>query len=80
VGGPGEAVIRDEATQGIYFGRDALIIPLTPGNERFTKSKLGAYYSRKPNGARHLFAEGAPVKGGARGTQVASLRVWVADS
>jgi hypothetical protein len=77
VGGPGEAVIRDAPGQGVYFGRDSLIIPLTPGNERFMKSKLGAYYSRRPDGGRHLMSEGSPVKGGSRGTELVSLRVYV---
>lgn len=57
---------------------DGLAIPLAPPAERLAKSKLGAYYSRRPGGGRHLFTEGAPVKGGARGTELASLRVYVA--
>ena len=77
VGGPGGALLRDEPGQGIWFG-DALVAPLAPGKERAIKSKLGAFYARKPNTARHLYAEGAPVKGGARGTELASLHVWVA--
>lgn len=77
VGGPGGALQRDEPGQGIWFG-DALVAPLAPGKERAVKSKLGAFYARKPSGSRHLYAEGAPVKGGARGTELASLQVWVA--
>lgn len=77
VGGPGGAVLRDAPGQGIWFA-DALVVPLVPGKERTVKSKLGAFYARKPNTARHLYAEGAPVKGGARGTELASLHVWVA--
>lgn len=77
VGGPDQAVLRDEPGQGIWFA-DGLVVPLAPGKERAAKSKLGAFYARKPNTARHLYAEGAPVKGGARGTQLASLHVWVA--
>ena len=77
VGGPGGAVLRDAPSQGIWFA-DALAVPLAPGKERAVKSKLGAFYARKPNTARHLYAEGAPVKGGARGTELASLHVWVA--
>jgi hypothetical protein len=77
VGGPGGAVLRDAPSQGIWFA-DALVVPLAPGKERTVKSKLGAFYARKPNTARHLYTEGAPVKGGARGTELASLHVWVA--
>lgn len=77
VGGPGGAVVRDAPGQGIWFA-DALVVPLAPGKERAVKSKLGAFYARKPNTARHLYAEGTPVKGGARGTELASLHVWVA--
>lgn len=72
--------MRDEAGQGIYFGPDGITIPLAPGNERFAKSKLGAYYARRPNGGRHLFTEGSPVRGSSRGTQLVSLRVYVAAS
>lgn len=57
---------------------DGLAIPLAPPVERAAKSKLGAYYLRRPNGGRHLFTEGSPVKGGARGTELVSLRVYVA--
>lgn len=77
VGGGEQAVLRDEPGQGIWFA-DALVVPLVPGKERAVKSKLGAFYARKPNTARHLYAEGSPVKGGARGTELASLHVWVA--
>lgn len=78
VGGPGEAVFRDEPKQGLWFGRDGLVVPLSPGSERAVKSKLGAYYSRKPDGARHLISDGVPVKGGSRGCLLASLHVWTA--
>lgn len=78
VGGPDEAVIRDSADQGIWFGPGGLALALAPGQERLAKSKLGAYYSRKPNEGRHLFTEGWAVKGGARGTNLTSLRVYVA--
>ncbi len=78
VGGAEEAVIKDGEGEGIWFGRDGFIAPLKPGQERFVKSKLGAYYSRRPDGGRHLYAEGSPVKGGSRGTELASLRVYVA--
>ncbi|PRW56741.1 Interferon-induced 44 family [Chlorella sorokiniana] len=77
VGGPGGAVLRDAPGQGIWFA-DALVVPLAPGKERTIKSKLGAFYARKPNTARHLYAEGAPVKGGARGTELASLHLAAA--
>ena len=77
MGGPEGAVLRDTSRDGIHFA-DALNIPLAPGRERFAKGKLGAFYARKPDGGRHLFTEGAPVKGGARGTELASLRVYVA--
>lgn len=77
VGGPGGALLRDAPGQGIWFA-DALVVPLVPGKERAVKSKLGAFYARKPNGARHLYSEGVPVKGGARGTELATLQVWVA--
>ncbi|KAL4458906.1 hypothetical protein ABPG75_013771 [Micractinium tetrahymenae] len=77
VGGPDQAILRDQPGHGIWFA-DALVVPLAPGKERAVRSKLGAFYARKPSTARHLYAEGAPVKGGARGTELASLHVWVA--
>lgn len=62
----------------VFVQVDGLAIPLTPPAERAAKSKLGAYFARRPSGGRHLFTEGSPVKGGARGTELASLRVYVA--
>lgn len=76
VGGAAQAVIRDTAEQGIFFGPDGLAIPLAPGAERAAKCKLGPYYARAPAGGKSLFGPG---EGGRGGAQLASLRVYVAE-
>ena len=80
VGGPGRAVVADAPGQGPVFGGsvDGLAVPLKPGAERRAASKLGAEYQRRPGGGRHLFTEGNPIRGGARATELVSLRVYVA--
>lgn len=40
-------------------------------------SKLGSYYSRRPDGVRNLFADGEEIKRG-KGTELKSLRTYVA--
>jgi hypothetical protein len=79
VGGPEQSVVRDSPGEGIWLGPDGLAVPLQPGSDRVARSKLGAYFARRPNGGRHLFSEGSPVRGGARATQLVSLRVYVAE-
>lgn len=41
-------------------------------------SKLGSYYSRRPDGARNLFADGEELKRG-KGTELKWLRTYVAE-
>ena len=48
-GNGGLAISRDEFDQGIYFGADSLIIPLsTMGDSRNVASRLGAYFESGP--------------------------------
>lgn len=54
-----------------------LLAPLAPWP---CHAELGAFYARRPPaGGRHLFIEeGRPVRGGARATDLVSLRVYTA--
>lgn len=74
VGGPALAVMRDGEGLGIWFGADGLHIPLSLGNERLAKCKLGPHYARMPDGGKSVFAEGE----NARGAQLVGLQAYVA--
>jgi hypothetical protein len=50
---------RDEYDQGIYFGSDALVIPLNGQRPRSVASRLGYYFEAGPENRTTLL----PVKG-----------------
>lgn len=57
----GLACSRDEFNQGIYFGADALAIPLQNGigaNPRVVASRLGMYYETGPGGRTSVLPMG----------------------
>lgn len=70
VGGGDFAIGNDSQESGIYFGPDALVIPLVAKpygypmieNNKMARSRLGSYYEKLPNGEKSMFAFG----GGAR--------------
>lgn len=55
----GMACGRDEFDQGIYFGSDALVIPLNRQSPRNVASRLGYFFECGPEGRSTLL----PVKG-----------------
>ena len=61
VGGPGLAQI-DMPETAVSFGADSLVIPLSEGNPRQARSKLGSYYERFPDGGNSLFGKDASVQ------------------
>jgi hypothetical protein len=71
VGGSGSAVINDNPESGIYFGPDALVIPLvdkpygypTLVNSKMARSRLGSYYERLAEG-NSMFQFGGGVRKG----------------
>jgi hypothetical protein len=70
VGGGGLACANDDPKGGIYFGPDALVIPLQPGSRgRMAQSKLGPYFERGPDDLSSILNGGvAPLE---------DLKVWV---
>lgn len=72
VGGSGSAVINDNQESGIYFGPDALVIPLVANpygyptlvNSKMARSRLGSYYERLPDSSNSMFAFGGGVRKG----------------
>jgi TLD len=66
VGGADSAIINDSQQSGIYFGPDALVIPLAAKpygypmieNSKMARSRLGSYYEKLPDGTKSLFAFG----------------------
>mmetsp|Transcript_13345 Transcript_13345/g.29527 ORF Transcript_13345/g.29527 Transcript_13345/m.29527 type:complete len:352 (-) Transcript_13345:53-1108(-) len=70
VGGGGLACANDDPRGGIYFGPDALVIPLQPGpRERMAQSKLGPYFERGPDDLSSILSGGAAT--------LEDLKVWV---
>jgi len=68
VGGPGLAQM-DMPETGPSFGADSLMIPLSEGNPKGARSKLGSYYERFPDEVNSLFGKDASV-------QLKDLRVY----
>lgn len=68
VGGPGLAQLDNPET-AVSFGADSLIIPLSEGNPKMARSKLGSYYERFEDGTNTLFGKDASV-------QLKSLKVY----
>lgn len=72
VGGGESAIINDSIESGIYFGPDALVIPLVAKpygypmieNSKMARSRLGSYYEKLPDGTKSVFAFGG---GGRKG-------------
>jgi TLD len=66
VGGADSAIINDNQRSGIYFGPDALVIPLTAKpygypmieNSKMARSRLGSYYEKLTDGTKSVFAFG----------------------
>lgn len=66
VGGADSAIINDSQQSGIYFGPDALVIPLVAKpygypmieNSKMARSRLGSYYEKLPDGTKSVFAFG----------------------
>ena len=54
---------------GPSFGADSLVIPLSKGNPRLARSKLGSYYERMQDGGKSLFGKDSSV-------QLSSLKVY----
>ena len=59
LGGGGLAVCKDDLNDGIYFGPDALVIPLD--GSKSARSRLGAYYECLPDGSKSLFGSSSEV-------------------
>lgn len=68
VGGPSLAVI-DNPKEGVKFGAEGLRL-LVPGKENIASSRLGAFYSKMPDGDRSLFSDKQAV--------ISRLRCYVA--
>jgi hypothetical protein len=61
VGGPSLAQM-DMPESGPSFGADSLVIPLSGGNAKLARSKLGSYFERFPDGTNSLFGKAASVQ------------------
>ena len=61
VGGPGLAQM-DNPENGPSFGADSLVIPLSSGNPKLARSKLGSYYERFEDGTNTIFGKDASVQ------------------
>jgi hypothetical protein len=59
IGGGGLAVSKDSDTNGIYFGPDALVIPLD--GSKYARSRLGSYYENMPNGDKSIYGSSSEV-------------------
>ena len=77
VGGDALAVC-DQSDCGPVFGADALVIKLREPDERETKCRLGAYYEKRADGSRNLFADEEKARGGGGKAELVSLHVLVA--
>mmetsp|Transcript_387 Transcript_387/g.1348 ORF Transcript_387/g.1348 Transcript_387/m.1348 type:complete len:337 (+) Transcript_387:70-1080(+) len=78
VGGDALAVC-DQSDCGPVFGADALAIRLREPNEREAKCRLGAYYEKRADGSRNLFANEEKARGGGGKAELVSLHVLVAE-
>lgn len=72
VGGSSMAIINDNIQSGIFFGPDALVIPLvvkpygypTLVTNKMARSRLGSYYEKLPGDIKSLFAYNSSGSGG----------------
>ncbi|CAJ1949374.1 unnamed protein product [Cylindrotheca closterium] len=70
VGGGGLACAKDDPDCGVWFGPDALVIPLLDdGSNRIAQSKLGPYFERGPGNLPSLFSGGS--------TELKDLKIYV---
>jgi hypothetical protein len=58
LGGGGMACARDEFDNGIYFGAEALVMPLNGANKRNVASRLGTYFEPSPDGRMTVLPKG----------------------
>ena len=70
VGGGDFAIGNDNQESGIFFGPDALVIPLVAKpygypmieNNKMARSRLGSYYEKLPDGGKSIFTFGGSDK------------------